>query len=149
MWHALAVGIQQSKIALRLGVTLLRGSQMPFRCFGIILLNTDEPDSSQPRQCTAASLGQDVVELVSGDALKHLDSIDEISFCFLDAEKEIYGDCYEAVVPKLVPGGILVADNAINHREALQPMLDRALADDRVDAMIVPIGKGELLCRKR
>jgi NTP pyrophosphatase (non-canonical NTP hydrolase) len=44
---------------------------------------------------------------------------------------------------------LLVADNAINHRETLQPMLDRALADERVDALIVPIGKGELICRKR
>jgi predicted O-methyltransferase YrrM len=42
-----------------------------------------------------------------------------------------------------------VADNAINHRETLRPMLDGALNDPRVDAMIVPIGKGELVCRKR
>ena len=27
-------------------------------------------------------------------------------------------------------------------------MLNAALADDRVEAMIVPIGKGELVCRK-
>jgi predicted O-methyltransferase YrrM len=31
----------------------------------------------------------------------------------------------------------------------LQPMLDRAQTDTRVDALIVPIGKGVLLCRKR
>ena len=37
----------------------------------------------------------------------------------------------------------------INHQETLWPMLDAALADDRVDALIVPIGKGELICRKR
>lgn len=71
-----------------------------------------------------------------------------IAFCFLDAEKEVYGECYELVIPRLVAGGLLIADNAINHRETLQPMLERALADERVDALIVPIGKGELLCRK-
>ena len=91
----------------------------------------------------------DVVEFVHGDALEHLPAQDGISFCFLDAEKEIYGPCYEAVIPNMVPGGILVADNAINHVATLGPMLDRALADERVDAMIVPIGKGELLCRKK
>ena len=74
--------------------------------------------------------------------------LDNISFCFLDAEKELYADCYELVVPNLVPGGILVADNAISHAETLQPMLDRALSDERVDALIVPIGMGELVCRK-
>lgn len=30
----------------------------------------------------------------------------------------------------------------------LRPMLGRALANPRVDALIVPIGKGELLCRR-
>ena len=52
------------------------------------------------------------------------------------------------VIPRLVKGGLLVADNAINHREALQSMLERALHDERVDALMVPIGKGELVCRK-
>jgi caffeoyl-CoA O-methyltransferase len=90
----------------------------------------------------------DVVTLVSGDARAHLAEHSAIAFCFLDAEKEIYADCYELVVPRLVPGGLLVADNAINHREALQPMLARALGDPRVDALVVPIGNGELVCRK-
>jgi predicted O-methyltransferase YrrM len=49
----------------------------------------------------------------------------------------------------MVSGGILVADNALNHRTTLQPMLDRALHDERVDALVVPIGKGELVCRRR
>jgi len=49
----------------------------------------------------------------------------------------------------MVPGGLLVADNAINHAATLQPMLDRALSDIRVDAMVVPVGKGELVCRKK
>jgi predicted O-methyltransferase YrrM len=88
------------------------------------------------------------VKLVEGDALQHLADYPAIAFCFLDAEKEVYATCYEAVVPRLVKGGLLVADNATSHREALQPMLDRALADERVDALVVPIGRGELVCRK-
>ena len=90
----------------------------------------------------------DVVNFVHGDALDHLSSREDIAFCFLDAEKEIYDQCYELVIPNMVQGGILVADNAINHEATLRPMLDRALADDRVDAMILPVGKGELVCRK-
>jgi caffeoyl-CoA O-methyltransferase len=97
----------------------------------------------------AVSGMSDVVELIVGDALPHFAACGDVGFCFLDAEKEISGRCYEAVVPHLVPGGLLIADNAINHRETLQPMLDAALADPRVDALIVPIGRGELVCRKR
>ena len=91
----------------------------------------------------------DVVTLVHGDILDHIENCKEISFCFLDAEKEIYAPCYEAVIPKMVKGGVLVADNAINHEKTLRPMLDRALNDPRVDSLIVPIGKGELICRKK
>jgi predicted O-methyltransferase YrrM len=88
------------------------------------------------------------VELIAGDALDYLADVQDIAFCFLDAEKEIYGACYEAVVPNMVRGGLLVADNALNHRAVLQPMIERSLADERVDALVVPIGKGQLLCRK-
>lgn len=100
------------------------------------------------RTFDAAGVG-DVVDLVHGDTLDHLPACKDIAFCFLDAEKEIYDCCYEAVVPRMVQGGLLVADNAINHQTTLQPMLDRALQDERVDALIVPIGNGELVCRKR
>ncbi len=91
---------------------------------------------------------ENTIELIAGDALEYLAEYDNFAFVFLDAEKEVYGDCYELVVPRLVRGGLLVADNAINHRETLAPMLERALHDERVDALIVPIGKGELVCRK-
>lgn len=91
----------------------------------------------------------DVVTLVHGDFLDHVAELSGIALCFLDAEKEVYERCYDAVVPRLVHGGLLVADNAINHRGTLQSFLDRAQSDPRVDALVVPIGKGELVCRRR
>lgn len=91
---------------------------------------------------------EDVVELVEGDARAYLTRYTDIAFCFLDAEKEVYGECYELVAPRMVSGGLLVADNAINHRESLRPMLDRSLQDERMDALIVTMGNGELVCRK-
>lgn len=90
----------------------------------------------------------DTVRLVEGDARNFLSQHEGIAFCFLDAEKEVYAECYEAVVPRLVRGGLLVADNALSHGKDLKSMLERALADERVDSLIVPIGKGELVCRK-
>ncbi|MBN2084515.1 MAG: O-methyltransferase [Anaerolineales bacterium] len=90
-----------------------------------------------------------VVDLVEGDARECLRGYPRVAFCFLDAEKEVYGDCYDAVVPNLAPGGILAADNAVSHEAALQPMLEKVMADARMDSVIVPIGKGVLLSRKR
>jgi predicted O-methyltransferase YrrM len=91
---------------------------------------------------------QNVIELIEGDARDYITNYNKISFCFLDAEKELYEDCYDLIIPNMLKGGILVADNAINHYETLKPMIDKTLADERVDGLVVPIGKGELVCRK-
>jgi caffeoyl-CoA O-methyltransferase len=91
---------------------------------------------------------EEVVELVTGDARLYLRNYKNISFCFLDAEKEAYYDCYEKIIPNMISGGILVADNAISHKDELKAMLQRALNDERVDALVVPIERGELVCRK-
>jgi caffeoyl-CoA O-methyltransferase len=101
------------------------------------------------RATFARAHATDVVRLVEGDVLDHVDEIEDVGFCFLDAEKDVYESCYEFIVPKMVPGAILIADNATSHRDDLQSMLDRVLADDRVDAMIATVGKGELVCRRR
>lgn len=100
------------------------------------------------RETFAAAAVEDVVDLVEGDFLALAEDGRDVGFCFLDAEKDVYQAAYAAVVPRLVSGGILVADNVISHREALQPLVDLATADPRVDAVVVPIGKGELLCRR-
>jgi len=92
---------------------------------------------------------KDVVTLIQGDAREYLDYYRDIAFCFLDAEKEIYAECYEKIVPNMMRGGILVADNVISHKDILASMVERALHDVRVDALVVPIGSGELVCVKR
>jgi predicted O-methyltransferase YrrM len=90
----------------------------------------------------------DVVTLVPGDAREHLAAYEEVAFCFLDSAKDVYEDCYDLLVPRLVSGGILVADNVVSHQDVLRPFVERVLADERVDALVVPIGKGELFVRK-
>jgi caffeoyl-CoA O-methyltransferase len=100
------------------------------------------------RETFALAEVEDVVQLIAGNALDHLPAYEQIGFCFLDAEKEVYEACYDLVVPRLVPGGWLVADNAHSHQAQLQPMLDKALQDEQVDALIAPIGNGLLLCRR-
>jgi caffeoyl-CoA O-methyltransferase len=91
---------------------------------------------------------EDIVELVEGDARDHLGDYRSVAFCFLDAEKHHYLECYNLVVPNMVPGALLVADNVISHRDRVGPMIRRALQDERVDAVIVPIGSGLMVCRR-
>jgi predicted O-methyltransferase YrrM len=90
----------------------------------------------------------DCVDLINGNALEHLANYKNVAFCFLDAEKDIYMDCYELIVPNMVSGGLLIADNIISHADELKPFLEHVQSDIRVDSVVVPIGKGELVCRK-
>jgi caffeoyl-CoA O-methyltransferase len=90
----------------------------------------------------------DRVILENCDGRELLSDHDHIAFCFVDSEKEHYLELYELIVPRLVSGGLLVADNVISHSETLGCVVDRANRDQRVDSVVVPIGKGELLCRK-
>lgn len=100
------------------------------------------------RETLEAAKIEDIVDLIEGDVRVQLTNYRDVAFCFLDTEKEIYEDCYRVIVPNLVSGGLLVADNAISHQAELQPVIDRALKDHRLDAMVVPIGKGLLVNRK-
>ena len=109
-----------------------------------------DPGKVELARATFAAAGvTDLIDLVHGDALTHLSQYNGIGFCFLDAEKDLYHSCYELAVPRMVPGGILVADNAISHQAELRPMLARVLRDERVDAVLVPFGTGDLICRKK
>jgi len=88
----------------------------------------------------------DAVALVEGDAFAYLRGRREpADFVFLDAEKEDYLAFLELIVPLLPVGGLLVADNLISHAEDLASFRERALSDERLSAVVVPIGRGELL----
>ncbi len=54
----------------------------------------------------------------------------------------------ELIVPRLPAGGLLVADNLISHADDLAQFRRRAESDPRLAAVIVPIGRGELLAAK-
>ncbi|MBN1304824.1 MAG: O-methyltransferase [Anaerolineales bacterium] len=89
-----------------------------------------------------------IVDLVHKDARLALNEYNQVAFCFLDAEKEVYQDCYDKIISNLVRGGLLIADNIISHKEQLAPFVSHAVNDHRIDAVVIPIGKGELVCRK-
>lgn len=90
----------------------------------------------------------ELVELVHGDARGHVGDYSEVAFCFLDAEREMYEEFYDLIVPRLIPGGLLAADNVVSHAEELEKMIVKAGEDPGVDSVIVPIGRGVLICRK-
>ncbi len=101
------------------------------------------------RETFNASGINDLVELIEGDALEKLDKQNNIAFCFIDCEKELYEKCWNMISGKMTENGIIIADNVISHYDTVRPMTDKALNDERFDSLIVPIGTGELVCRRK
>jgi caffeoyl-CoA O-methyltransferase len=62
----------------------------------------------------AASL-QDVAVVLEGDAAELVRQYERIDFLFLDAEKDDYGRLFLAAFDRVVPGGLIVADNVVSH----------------------------------
>jgi predicted O-methyltransferase YrrM len=91
----------------------------------------------------------DAVRLVRGDALEALAAMGDVAFAFVDANRDVLWPCAALLVERLVPGGILTADNVISHAHEIPGVVERILADPRLDGVVVPIGSGVLLARRR
>lgn len=106
----------------------------------------------------------DKIDLRIGPALETLAALaDEPTFDlgFIDADKPTYPDYYEAVLSRLHPGGVILVDNVLWGGAVADPDFDdehtniirafnRMVADDpRVDSVIVTVGDGLTIARKR
>jgi len=68
---------------------------------------------------------------------------------FLDADRPSYLTYLELVVPKIVPRGLLVADNVTSHASELTEYLARVKSHPDLFSVTVPIGNGEEISIKR
>jgi caffeoyl-CoA O-methyltransferase len=106
----------------------------------------------------------DRIELVIApalDTLRALPEDDPIDLAFIDADKESYADYFEAILERMRPNGLILVDNVLwsgavvdaratdASTEAIRAFNDKVAADDRVDAVMIPLGDGLTLLRKR
>ena len=100
------------------------------------------------------------IRLVLGPALDTLAAeAGPWDFVFIDADKGNYVAYYEAVLPRMPSGGLIVADNVLWSGGVLNPKSDsdHALAkfnqhvksDPRVERVMLPIRDGITIARKR
>ena len=113
------------------------------------------------RNLDAAGL-MDRVSITLGPAAEHLAELPEephIDLAYVDADKTAYPAYYDALVPRLRPGGVLVLDNTLLGQRVLAPEDERAqtmaalneriAADDRVESVLLGLSDGVTLARKR
>ncbi|MCH9687040.1 MAG: class I SAM-dependent methyltransferase [Deltaproteobacteria bacterium] len=103
------------------------------------------------------------IELRMGPAIETINAMaakgETVDLLFLDADKTGYHDYYEAVLPLMPSGGLVVADNTLWSGKVLEPTepSDHALAqfnahvskDERVDHVLLSVRDGVMRARKR
>ncbi|MBB0247280.1 SAM-dependent methyltransferase [Streptomyces alkaliphilus] len=106
----------------------------------------------------------DRIDLRLAPALETIRSLpDEETFdlAFIDADKVGYPDYWEALVPRMRRGGLLVLDNVLRSgkvvdpeardeaTEAIRRVNDTITADERVESVLLPVRDGVTLARRR
>jgi caffeoyl-CoA O-methyltransferase len=82
-----------------------------------------------------------------GDALETIATLDgPFDLVFIDADKDGYADYYEAVLPKLAPRGIIVADDTLF--DSVQPFNEHVSSDPRTVQVLLPFGDGLTVVRR-
>jgi len=106
----------------------------------------------------------DRIDLKIGPALDTLGALPAdatFDLAFIDADKPNYANYYEALLPHMRPNGAILVDNVLwdgrvvapkpddANLEAIRAFNDLVAADERVDAVMLPISDGLTLLRKR
>jgi caffeoyl-CoA O-methyltransferase len=104
------------------------------------------------------------IELRLGPAVDTLRSLPEqeaFDIAFIDADKGNYPTYYEEVLKRLRPNGAVLVDNVLwggavidkaandDNTKAIRAFNDMVAADDRVDTVMLPLGDGVTIARKR
>jgi caffeoyl-CoA O-methyltransferase len=98
--------------------------------------------------------------VMEGPALESLKKIKgPFDMAFIDADKPNYTNYYEAVLPLMRQGGLILIDNVLYSGKVVAPecenstaiaaLNDRIANDERVDRVLLPIRDGVFMVRKR
>ena len=126
----------------------------------LITLDIDPINTEIAKKYWANSSHGKKIKLIIGPAIQTINSLkDEFDFVFIDADKINYSHYWEAIVPKVKSGGLIVADNVLWSGRVLNPKdeeskaLDAfnklALSDKRVETVMLTVRDGIMLAHKQ
>jgi caffeoyl-CoA O-methyltransferase len=123
----------------------------------LVTCDVNEETTAVARRYAEEAGVADRIEYRLGPALETLATLEgPFDLVFIDADKGGYVDYYEAVLPKLSPRGVIAADNTLfglesegENAQAISRFNEHVLADDRVEAVLLPFREGVTLIRRR
>jgi predicted O-methyltransferase YrrM len=115
------------------------------RHFGgrVLSLERDHECIADWRQNIMEAGLEETVELVEGDALEALPTIDDVfDVVFLDAANKAYEELFELAREKLEPGALVIADDVVLHADTLRAYSEARQADPTLSSVTVPLDRG-------
>ena len=93
---------------------------------------------------------REVVTLLLGDAADVVAGLQDFyDFVFLDANRVQYPALLTLLLPRLLPGALVLADNAHSHPQEIAEYLEAVAAHPDFDHVVVGVGKGLSIAYKR
>lgn len=128
----------------------------------IITCDIDPKAEAIARKYFAESPDGHKVEVRMGPALDTISTLSgPLDMVFIDADKENYTNYYEACLPLVRPGGLIVADNVLWSGRVLDPKADdddsiaivafnaHVQSDPRVENVLLTVRDGMMLAQKK
>lgn len=115
----------------------------------IVTVEADPAKHTRAADTFARAGVADRVEQRLGDAAAEVATLGPIALAFFDHGPQRYELARPAVVERLVPGGVLVADNVVSHAAIVAPFIAALATDGRFSLDVLPLGRGLLVARRR
>ena len=124
-------------------------------------INDEQEDFTRP--WLEGSPHAEKIKFYIGDALELVPRMDlHFDMAFMDGNKRNYIDYYQMILPRLSPGGYILADNTLwdghvlehaapadQQTQGIQAFNDLVAADTRVEKVILPLRDGLTIIRKK
>lgn len=127
----------------------------------LITIDTNDETSAIAKKYFNRSPYAAQIQLLHADATAAIPQLDvQLDLVFIDADKENYSRYFDLVIGKMKRGGIIIADNVLWSGKVVQPLKnndtetaalmafnEKAMRDERVENVLLPVRDGLLVMR--
>ena len=149
----LEIGTYTGYSALCLAEGLIPGGKL-------LTIDPNEETTHFAKRFIEISEYKNKIELLTGQAQVLIPPLKEnFDLVFIDADKKNYALYYDLVIDKVVPGGLIIADNVLwsgkilyadkdAETQAIHDFNIKVSSDARVESLLLPVRDGLMLLRK-